>query len=171
MRAKESKTKNADNANVTKFIFELGQLKKVKRSGWWLAGIKEPESVAEHTQRTACIAYLLAKMENANAEKTVVHAIFHDMHETRLNDLHKVGRRYINEWQNAKKQAMEEELSVLPESIGKELKELIDANNNDGTKEGVIVKDADLLECAFTAKEYLEIGYKEAQDWIDNVGP
>ena len=28
---------------------------------------------------------------------------------------------------------------------------------------------ADLLENAFQAKEYIEIGYKDAQNWIDNI--
>ncbi|MBF0384955.1 MAG: HD domain-containing protein, partial [Candidatus Omnitrophica bacterium] len=35
---------------------EAGLLKRVKRSGWWVAGIKDPESVAEHSFRCAVIA-------------------------------------------------------------------------------------------------------------------
>ena len=35
---------------------------------------------------------------------------------------------------------------------------------------GIIAKDADLLEQALTAKELVEICYKYAQDWINNVG-
>ena len=34
---------------------------------------------------------------------------------------------------------------------------------------GVIAKDADWLEMALTAKEYLEQGHAVAQVWIDNV--
>jgi len=37
------------------------------------------------------------------------------------------------------------------------------------TKEAIIAKEADYLEVAFQAKEYMEQGYKDAQIWIDNV--
>ncbi len=37
------------------------------------------------------------------------------------------------------------------------------------TKEGIVAKDADMLETAFQAKEYVDLGYKTCQDWIDNV--
>lgn len=38
----------------------------------------------------------------------------------------------------------------------------------DNSKEQIVAKDADYLECAIQAKEYLEQGYTHAQDWIDN---
>jgi len=37
------------------------------------------------------------------------------------------------------------------------------------TKEGIIAKDADWLEQAFQAKEYVDTGYPAAKNWIDNV--
>jgi hypothetical protein len=39
--------------DMAKYLYEAGQLKRVKRSGWWIAGVKDPESVAEHSFRTA----------------------------------------------------------------------------------------------------------------------
>lgn len=30
------------------FLFEMGLLKRLKRSGWWAAGLEDQESVAGH---------------------------------------------------------------------------------------------------------------------------
>lgn len=37
------------------------------------------------------------------------------------------------------------------------------------TREAVCAKDADYLEQAVTAREYVEQGYRGCQDWINNV--
>ena len=81
--------------DLVKFLYELGQLKRVKRSGWWIAGIENPESVAEHSFRTAVIAFILAQLEGVDPEKATVMALFHDMSEARTNDLHRIARRYV----------------------------------------------------------------------------
>lgn len=43
------------------YIFEMNVLKRLKRSGSWLVGIKDPDTIAEHQWRVSIIAYLLAK--------------------------------------------------------------------------------------------------------------
>jgi putative hydrolases of HD superfamily len=164
------KKTNAKNeiSSIVNFIFELGELKRVKRSGWWLIGIKDPETVAEHSFRAAAVGYILAKMENANADKVMRMCLFNDLHETRLNDLHKVGHRYID-FKKAENAAFKEQILCLPDEIAKELSGIVDDLQNDRTIEGTIARDADLLECAFQAKEYIDIGYKDASNWIDNI--
>lgn len=77
------------------FFFELGALKYVKRSGWWYCGVKDPESVAEHSFRTAGIAYFLAMEEGADPEHALALGLVHDWLETRLGDLNKVNARYL----------------------------------------------------------------------------
>ena len=51
---------------LTNFLYEMGLLKRYKRTGWMIAGIDNPESIAEHSFRTAIIGYLLAVMEGAD---------------------------------------------------------------------------------------------------------
>ncbi|GGP44124.1 hypothetical protein GCM10010214_16250 [Streptomyces abikoensis] len=34
------------------FLLEMGMLKRAKRSGWWIAGVKDPETIAEHSFRS-----------------------------------------------------------------------------------------------------------------------
>lgn len=155
-------------SEIVKYLFEAGQLKRVKRSGWWIIGIENPESVAEHSFRAAIVGYILGKMENVNAEKVVMMALFNDMHESRLNDLHKVGHRYID-FKKAEKKAFEEQIQMLPKEIADGLKKNFYQFQTDSTREGVVARDADLIECALQAKEYIDRGFKDAQDWIKNI--
>lgn len=153
---------------ITNFLYEIGQLKRVKRSGWWLININDPENVAEHSQRTAVIGYFLARMEKADLKKVVLMCLFNDVHEARLNDLHKVGHRYID-FREAEKKAHQEQLEGL-NGYGDELLELLTEFQKRETKEAQVARDADLLENALQAKEYIKVGYKDAQNWIDNIG-
>ncbi|MQA24845.1 MAG: HD domain-containing protein [Micromonosporaceae bacterium] len=53
------------------FVFETGLLKRAKRTGWWMAGIKDPESIAEHSFRAAVIGAVLAAMEGADPARVL----------------------------------------------------------------------------------------------------
>jgi 5'-deoxynucleotidase YfbR-like HD superfamily hydrolase len=46
--------------------YELGVLKRLRRTGWWHAGVRDPESVAEHSMRAAQLAALIAAEEGAD---------------------------------------------------------------------------------------------------------
>ena len=157
-----------DYADIVKVFFESGQLKRVKRSGWWAIGIQNPESVAEHSFRAALIGYMLAHLEGADKDKVMRMCLFNDFHEARLNDLHKIGHRYID-FKKAEKLAFKEQMERFPKQLGDELARLFNEFQTDGSKEGIIVRDADLLENAVQAKEYIDIGYKDAQTWIDEI--
>ena len=86
---------DADLGPVIDFLYELGLLKRSKRTGWWVAGIKDPETVADHSFRVAVIGYLLAQLEGADAGKTAVMALLHDTQESRTGDIPAVGRPYV----------------------------------------------------------------------------
>lgn len=153
---------------VCDYIFELNNLKKFRHCGTMFAGVKDPDSIAEHAYRTAVIGYILAKAEKANPEKVALICLLHDNAEARITDLHKVARRYIDP-KKGEKAAYREQLQNLPG----ELSDLFMSNfleyEDRTTKEGIVAKDADMLETAFQAKEHLDLGYKACQDWIDNV--
>ena len=88
------KQSKAHNSAINLFA-EAGLLKKIKRSGWWVAGIKDPESVADHSFRCALIAYYMAHLEKVDPFKAMAMALFNDIHEARINDLHKMGLHQI----------------------------------------------------------------------------
>ncbi|MEM4267695.1 MAG: HD domain-containing protein [Candidatus Woesearchaeota archaeon] len=155
--------------DIVDFLFELGQLKRTKRTGWWLINIKEPESVAEHSFRAAFIGYILAKMENSDPDKVIKMCLLQDICEARIGDLNKVAQRYINP-KSAEIRALKEQLCKVPKEIAQEFETLFIEYHNDASKEGIIARDADLLECAFQAKEYKDFGHIEAEDWYNNAG-
>ena len=150
------------------FLFEAGHLKNVDRSGWWLLGNKDPESVAEHSFRCTMIGYVLAKLENVDTSKVVMMCLFHDLHEARTNDLHKVAQKYIN-LEEAGEKATQEQLGPLKDPIGEEIEGVLSELTNQESKESIVAKDADILECAMQAREYQVQGYDAAVDWLDRA--
>ena len=153
--------------DIAKFLYELGQLKRVRRSGWWIAGIDDPESVAEHSFRTAVLGYILAHLEGANPTETAVMCLFHDTEEARINDLHRVGQRYAR-WEGGKKRIFLEQVSRLPQPLAQELASLISDMEDGISLEAQVARDADLLECLIQAREYQAQGYNDVLDWINN---
>lgn len=152
--------------DLSNFIFELGQLKRIHHEGWKLAGVDTPDTVAEHALRAAQIGFILAKMEgHANPYEVCTMLVFHDIGETRIGDIHKVANRYIRV---DEARAVQEQTDALGD-IGADIFALWQQVEEQSTIAGIIAKDADYLEQAVTAKEYLELGYAGTQNWIDNV--
>lgn len=155
--------------SAVNFIFEINQLKRQRHSGFQLAGIKDPDSVAEHVMRAAQIGYILAVMEgDANPEKVAAMVLIHDNGEVRIGDQHKVAARYFNNRQ-AEAKAFADQLKGLGEKIKKQWANYFKEFENRNTKEGIIAKDADWLETAFQAKEYMDIGFPFVEEWVKNV--
>lgn len=151
---------------LTNFLFELGMLRRIKHEGWRIAGIENPESVADHSLRAAQVGYILAKLENyPNPHEIVSILVFHDIGECRIGDIHKVGNRYIKADED---QAVKDQTANLGK-IGEEIYKLWHIMENKNPQAGIIAKDADYIEQALTAKEYLEKGYNKASDWITNI--
>lgn len=143
-------------------------LKRRPRSGWQALNIPNPESVADHTCRSVFIAFILAKMEKADAQRTALISAFHEMPETRLSDLDKVAQRYL-EKKKIEKAIVQDQLQLLPNDIASDLSDFYTGFEEDETREHVIAKDADYVEVILQAREYLDQGYVGAQNWIDNA--
>ncbi len=150
--------------STSNYLFEINSLKRIKRSGWWLAGVKDPESVAEHSFTTAIIAYVLAKMEGENPEKLACAALWHDVHESRLLDHNKVTARYLPIPEKIEKKIREEQMNRLSPNLKQSINSYFKLTKNEFT----ILKDADYLECAFQAKEYVAQGYSGC-NWLKTI--
>lgn len=151
------------------FIFELNQLKRQVHSGWLHAGVTRPDTIAEHAMRAAQIGYILAEMEgDANPEKVCTMLIIHDNGEARIGDQNKISASYFSN-KSAEKKAFSCQLDNLGKDLKDKWQKYFNEYENRKTKEGIIAKDADWLETAFQAKEYLDLGHKSVIDWINNV--
>jgi 5'-deoxynucleotidase YfbR-like HD superfamily hydrolase len=58
-----------------------------------------------------------------------------------------------------------EQMKGLPDGIRGSISDTLDLSD----QEQAILKDADYLECAFQAKEYLDVGYKGTASWLDSI--
>jgi 5'-deoxynucleotidase YfbR-like HD superfamily hydrolase len=154
-----------ENIEVAKYLYEMGYLKQVKRAGWGMLGIPHPESVAEHSFRTAIIGYVLASLAGADPQKTATMCLFHDTAEARVGDLHRVARRYYNG--EGEERALSEQVERLPGSVAEEITALISEYEQRTPLEGLLARDADLLECILQAREYQTQGFADAEDWIN----
>jgi putative hydrolase of HD superfamily len=154
-----------ENKNILDFFAEAGKLKYVKRSGWWMVGIPQEESVADHSFRCAVIGYILAKMEDAQPYKVLVMTLFNDLPEARINDMHKVASRYLNV-KEAEKKAFTEQIEPLSKDISEEMGSLKEEYDKQETPESLIARDADILECLIQAKEYSDIGFRNAEKFF-----
>jgi putative hydrolase of HD superfamily len=147
------------------FFAEAGLLKRVKRSGWWVAGIGDPETVAEHCFRCAVIGYYLAHCEGVDPYKVVTMTLFNDIHEARINDLHKMGHYYIN-FREAEIKAFNDQVAELDKRVKKALQSMRGDYEDQLSKESIVARDADILECLVQAKEYADNGYPVARTFF-----
>jgi putative hydrolase of HD superfamily len=149
---------------ILKFFFEMGQLSRVKREGWRLLGIEQPESIADHTLRAAQIGWVLAKLEGyGNPHEVAAILMFHDIGETRIGDIHKLANRYITADETS---AVAEQTSRLGD-FGAQVLELWHQIEERSSTAGIIAKDADLLELAVRAREYMAQGFADAKEWFE----
>ena len=157
------------DSDIVNFFFELGALKRTKRSGWQHLGIPNQETIADHTCRTAMIAFVLAQLEGANPDRAALMALFHELGETRIGDLDKLAQRYLTQKEEVELSAVDEQLTALPSPLAIAIRKHYDAQGKDESPEAIVCKDADYLECFLQAKEYLDAGYTGAQNWLLNA--
>ncbi|MFE1899144.1 HD domain-containing protein [Streptomyces yangpuensis] len=155
-----------DLSAVARFLYEAGTLKNTARTGWWMAGVKQPESVAEHSWRTSLIASIIAKLEGADPARAAFLAVWHDTQETRTGDVNHLGKRYSPSADPAAVTA--DQTAGMPELLASTLQELVAEYEGKDSAEAVCARDADKLECMLQGLEYKAQGYAGAQRWIDN---
>lgn len=156
----------AEATGTTNFLFEMGMLKRAKRTGWWIAGVKDPESIAEHSFRTAIIGSVLAMMEGADPARVALMCVFHDSQETRVGDIPHIGRRYLTSAANETVTA--DQTANTHPAVQEGIRAVIDDYEHGQGLEVIIAHDADKLECLLQAVEYRDAGHRNVQPWIDS---
>ncbi|HEY9411620.1 MAG TPA: HD domain-containing protein [Jiangellaceae bacterium] len=156
-----------ETAGVVDYLFEAGLLKRAKRAGWWVAGIKDPESIAEHSHRVALIGAVLAMLEGADPAKVALMGVFHDSQETRVGDIPYIGRRYLTAATNEEVTA--DQVADCPPVVRDAIQSIVDDYENGDSIEVLVAHDADKLECLIQAIEYREQGSQNVQPWIDSM--
>lgn len=171
MRSKNKKKRSSTDVKPNApldFFAEAGLLKRVKRSGWWVAGIDSPESVADHCFRCAVIGFYMAHEEGADPYRVLAMTLFNDIHEARINDLHKMGHFYID-FKAAEKCVFKDQVAGLPSRVRDALTDIRGDYDTQKTHEALIARDADILECLVQAREYEDNGYPVAKKFLQRA--
>ena len=157
---------HSDLRPTAAYLYEVGQLKHSRRSGWWLAGTSNPESVAKHSFRTAVVGYILAKLEGADPDRTALLCLFHDVPETRTGDIPTLAKHYIRASSDV--EIAEAQLSGLQSDAAGAVVGVVTEYVDRTSREAIVAHDADKLECLIQAREYQLQGYHEVHAWIDS---
>ncbi|MFH8580647.1 HD domain-containing protein [Streptomyces zaomyceticus] len=155
-----------DLSAVAHFLYEAGTLKNTRRTGWWMAGIRDPESVAEHSWRTSIIASVIAKLEGADPARAALLAVWHDTQEARTGDVNYLGKKYSGS--SDSRQVTADQTAGMPELLASTVREVVAEYEDKESLEAICARDADKLECMLQGLEYKAQGYQSAQRWIDN---
>ncbi|GGK77881.1 haloacid dehalogenase [Planomonospora parontospora subsp. parontospora] len=153
-------------ARVTGLLYEIGLLKRYKRTGWLVAGVRDPESIADHSFRAAIIAAVITAMEGGNPERAAFMSLFHDTQETRVTDIPYIGKRYLKAAPN--EQVTADQTRGVPEAVARMIGGAVGEYEGKTSLEAVCARDADKLECLIQAIEYREQGHQNVQPWIDS---
>ena len=77
------------NEELDKVLRDFLTLKKIRRTGWQLRGIREGESIADHCFGVVFLTHFLSTLVSADIDrnKAVSIAIVHEIGETRVGDI------------------------------------------------------------------------------------
>jgi putative hydrolases of HD superfamily len=172
METPRMETSGNDIAAITAFAHEVGQLKRLPRAGWLLAGVRSGESVAEHSFRVAVLAYVIAHQEGAHPEHAAVLGLFHDLTESRTGDVPSVGKVYVREV--PPHDVATDQTAALPAALADHIIALVDEHESavqpDATLEARCSRDADKLDCLLQAREYqAQTGNTQLEPWVTSM--
>ena len=144
---------------IADFTLEAQKLKDEHRKGWKVkAGIKDPESVADHTYGLAMLAMLFSDYKGLDTEKCLRMAILHDLAEIIIGDL-LPGEN--NRKRNDEDKAMAKLLNMLPSSISKKYLKIWEEFRVGKTEEARLVHQLDKVEMVAQALRYSKEGVKK----------
>lgn len=145
---------------------------------WGLMHTFQPENVSEHSHQVAVIAHLLTVIKNKKfggklvPEKAATIAIYHEISETKLQDLSSMVKyhnpEFTREYKKLEKIAEKECLQSIPEDLRDEFAELIIQEEVDPEYKN-IVKAADLLAALIKTNNELRFNNDEFKNVKENL--
>jgi putative hydrolase of HD superfamily len=156
-----------NHEDFLEFLRNVGALKRIPRTGWVQAGIKEPESVADHSFRTTLLSMVLSDQMGLDTEKVVRMALIHDLAESMTGDL-TPSQKPVDHGEN-ESDAMAGILSLLPRGLGARYMGLWEEYEEQKTPEARLVHNADRIEMLVQALEYKDGSVNLDQFWGTHV--
>jgi putative hydrolase of HD superfamily len=153
------KDPSTDAKSLIDFLRIVGQLKKLKRTGWVRSGVQLPESDSDHMHRAAICAMLIPSSlpdgTRIDRDRCIRMALTHDVCEAIAGDYTPECSITKEEKHIKERDAMEEIRRILGNNpVGDELMELWEEYERGETIESRYVKDIDKFEMILQADEY-----------------
>jgi len=82
----KKKCKKGKMCDILNFMVQVGKLKQLRRTGWVLAGVKNAETVAQHTFQMVFIGWFLGQIKGLDTNRIVKIALVHDLCEVYAGD-------------------------------------------------------------------------------------
>jgi putative hydrolases of HD superfamily len=150
-----------------KFIYEVGNLKYVKKSWWANMQIDSNESVAEHSHRSSIVSALIALEEGEDPYKCAFSNLVRELNQVRTTNINRLMEMYIKDKSKIEKESFDDLVSRLDVKKKKLIEE---AHWNYGNKKiENICFDAVILENLMTAREYEIKGHAHSRIWIEKL--
>ena len=145
-----------DLQNVVRLLEIAGILKQIQRTGWIEVGVYQPESVADHTFRTALLCMLYADLEKIDTLKLLRMALIHDLPEALVGDL--TPKKKTENTKQREENAIFNISNLLPKLYRETFLEVWNEYQEGKTKEAKAMQQLDKIEMALQAKEYDKLG-------------
>ncbi len=134
------------------FLLLAGKLKTLPRTGWVESGVESPESVADHSYRTALTAMVLSDELGLDTCRVMRMALLHDLAEAEIGDITPMMKQDNHiEQEN---QTMEKILSQFSEPLRGLYWATWQEYQRSESLESVLVHDADKIDMVLQAYEY-----------------
>jgi putative hydrolase of HD superfamily len=150
------KMTDSELQDMVKFLEIAGVLKRTPRTGWVDVGVYQPESVADHTFRTAVLCMLYADIESLDPLKLLRMALIHDLPEAIIGDL--MPSQKTAETKEKEENAMTHMLDLLPKTQRENYLAVWREYQEGKTREAKAVRQIEKIEMALQAKEYEKFG-------------
>ncbi len=154
---------NGVEVNFIRFFELVSKLKEVNRQGWVdRLGIKNPESVADHSFSMAVMAMVLSNMTKIDANKVMKMTLLHDLAESEVGDITPGSVSKKNK-KELEEKSMARILQYLPSEIATECRNLWTEYIDKQTKEAIFVSEIDKLEMILQARIYAKEGFAKSK--------
>jgi putative hydrolase of HD superfamily len=146
--------KESDAKALVRFFSQSGRLKSEKRRGWLMKlRLAHPESVADHSYRTALMALVMSDSRGLDTAKAVRLALLHDLPEALVGDAMPEERSGASK-EALETKAMEDLLKGLSPKVSSLYRDAWLEFLGGKTEEARLVRQLDKLEMAMQAWEY-----------------
>ncbi|AIF84847.1 putative HD superfamily hydrolase [Candidatus Nitrososphaera evergladensis SR1] len=147
--------------DLTPFFDAVIGLKYVRRAGWAAkVGIKDPESVADHSFAMCAVGMALSDILGFDTRKVLKMIVLHDLAESAVGD-YMPGEVSIIQKRQEEDGAMQKILACLPAKVRSDYAKIWREYLQDKTKEARFVHRIDKLEMALQAARYAKDGHPE----------